>query len=117
MDAGLRLGHVRAAQGHPGPQGQRARPVPVARQEAALLQRHRSHRQREHFCLAPQSYRLTRIGLVHVQLPSPLCAMVALRCRGHLLRHIFVLPRDSISRRAEHQHTGMCIQIYLEVPR
>ena len=43
MEPGLQLGHVRAAQGHRGPQGQRARSVSVARQEAALLQRNGPH--------------------------------------------------------------------------
>jgi hypothetical protein len=45
IGAGLQPRHVRAAESDPGAQGQRTRPVSVARPEAAVLERCRPNRQ------------------------------------------------------------------------
>lgn len=45
-------------------------------------------------------------GLVHVDVQTPLCAVVSVRHWRHFLRRILVPAPDGISGGPEHQHTS-----------
>jgi hypothetical protein len=104
--AGLQPRHVRAPERHPRAQRQRVGILSVAGPDAAVFERNGPYRQCTLTANARRAHVNRLLGLVHIDLPTPIRSLVALRYRRHLLCRVLVLPPHRISWSAKHQHTS-----------